>query len=148
MLFIHKHLSPHAPISLGMCWMLEGFLFLFSLARAGIDTEDVVHLFGLCFGSCGPLWNLICFSYSVELEETTITAAQELLQKLDRRIYICFCFHFHTFSALKTLNILNTSNVNFTSACHKVRICCFFFMLLYNSINYFQQQFHLLVHMV
>lgn len=97
--------------------MLEGFLFLFSLLRAGFDTEDVVRLFGLCFGSCGPLWNLICFGYSVELKESTITAAQELLQKLDRRIYICFSFHFHTFSALKTLKILNTSNINFTSAC-------------------------------
>lgn len=48
------YFAVHTPFSL-FFYVLEGLSILFSFPGVGIDTEDVVHLFGLCFGSCDPV---------------------------------------------------------------------------------------------
>lgn len=49
---------------------------LFILPKGSIDTKDMVQLLRLCFVSYDP--NGIFYSYSAELVEAIVTAAQSL----------------------------------------------------------------------
>lgn len=50
--YAHKTITSNT-FSLGM--YIADLSFLFGLWRHSLDTEDVAHLFELCFGSCDPV---------------------------------------------------------------------------------------------